>query len=162
VGLIHNLILMGIQLSNGEALTELVLYGQPVLYITCGAIGGTLGAITWKPLPALNLALPLPPRKGPRPKPRFPIFAGPVAWSRVAVGTAITVAGVLSAALVLGFLMNNARNELRIESQLQARLLVWEIGGLAVLIGSSLAGANTFNGLKQGMCVGLASGALIA
>jgi hypothetical protein len=162
VGLINNVIQMAIQLSNGEHLTPLVLYGQPLLHTTFGAVGGTLGSLIWKPLPVLNLALPLPPRKARRRVPSFPLFAGPVAWPRVAIGTIIAVGGVLSAALVLEFIKTNARGEIRIESQLQARLITWEIAGLAVLIGSSLAGANTFNGLKQGLGVGLAAGLLVA
>src|SRR5262249_2339907 len=96
-----------------------------------------------------------------RRKPHFPLFAGPVAWSRVAVGTTIAVAGVLSAALLLNLFISSTRGEVRLESQLQARLIIWEISALAVLLGSSLAGANTFHGLQQGMCVGLAAGLLV-
>jgi hypothetical protein len=39
---------------------------------------------------------------------------------------------------------------------------VWEVCGLATLVGAGLAGASTFNGLKQGLCVGIGSSLILA
>ncbi len=162
VGVIHHLIQLGIQLSNGGPLTEVVLYAQPLLYTSCGIVGGTVGSLIWRPMPTVALAVPLPPRKSKKRAPAFPIFAGPIAWPRVILGSAVAVAGVLAAPFVLDYAVTIARGELRITSHLQSHVLTWEIGGLAVLLGAILAGINTFNGLKQGLCVGVLAGLVAA
>jgi hypothetical protein len=46
-------------------------------------------------------------------------------------------------------------------SYLQARLVSLEIAALVALIGAAFAGATTRNGLKQGLCVGLAASAIV-
>jgi hypothetical protein len=162
VGLASNMIQFGIQLSSGEQLTEIVLYGQPLLYTACGALGGALGSLIWRPLPVVHMALPLRRRPGVKRPPRFPVFAGPVAWPRVIIGASLAVAGVLSASLVLNFAVATAKGDLQITSQMQSQMITWEIGGLAVLAGAVFAGTNRFNGLKQGLCVGIGASLIVA
>jgi hypothetical protein len=48
-----------------------------------------------------------------------------------------------------------------IDSNLQARLVTWEISAVAVLLGAGLAGATTPNGPKQGLVVGVGSCVLL-
>jgi hypothetical protein len=50
---------------------------------------------------------------------------------------------------------------LDINDHLQAQLVTWEVTGLAMLVGSALAGAGTANSLKQGLAVGLAASAAL-
>jgi hypothetical protein len=45
--------------------------------------------------------------------------------------------------------------KLVIESYFQADFVAWEISALAILAGSAFAGATCYNGLKQGLFVGI-------
>jgi hypothetical protein len=139
-------------------------YGEPLLLTAFGAVGGLLGSLIWKPLPALPLPGPVGDRKATvkfarQAKPS--LFAGPVSWIRVVLGTAVVVGGALWANVILSFVLQASEGRLTIHSRLQAQLVTLEICALAVLIGSCLAGATTRNGLKQGLNVGLASSAVL-
>ena len=74
---------------------------------------------------------------------------------------AVVVAGVLSPTLVLNFVIYHSEGHLHISSQLQNTLITWEIIGLFIFLGAGIAGFNTFNGPKQGLCVGIAASFLI-
>jgi hypothetical protein len=89
------------------------------------------------------------------------MFAGPIAFPRVAVGVSLVVMGVVWANAILEFVLEASSGTLSISSHLQAQLVSWEISALAALFGAGFAGATTFNGLKQGLCVGLGAGVLI-
>jgi hypothetical protein len=96
-------------------------------------------------------------------RPRAPLFAGRVAWFRVALGAAFVAAGYLTAAMIFNFIIDFSAGQLASDGFWQDRIVTWEIQALAVLVGGGLAGYNTANGLKQGVCVGLlASGLLTA
>jgi hypothetical protein len=145
-------------------LNSVTAYGEPLLLTAFGALGGLIGSLIWKPLPVL----PIPGQDGDRKgavkfsrKDKVSLFAGPVAWVRVALGTAVVVGGALWANVILSFVLQAAEGKLTIRSRLQAQLVTLEICALAVLVGSCLAGATTRNGLKQGLCVGLAAGAVL-
>ena len=86
---------------------------------------------------------------------RTPLFAGRVAWFRVALGAAFVAAGYLTAAAVFNFIIDFSAGQLASDGFWQDRVVTWEIQALAVLVGGGVAGYNTANGLKQGMCVGL-------
>jgi len=165
VGLVNGLIFLLIQHLSGEALAELTVYGQPALHLTCGAFGGLVGTIVWKPLPTLKLPdLRDDGTKKLRPSsyPTSVLFAGPVAWGRVLAGTFIVVCGIIWPKAVLNALVEFGQGKLFLASDFQAQLITWEITGLVTLIGAAVAGATTPNGLKQGLCVGvLASMVLI-
>jgi hypothetical protein len=162
VGLVSGILFVLIQQVRAEAQTEVALYGQPVLCFLFGALGGQLGSAIWRPLPKLSVPSPLhaAPRARPAP-PSLPLLSGPVAWSRVLVGVIVVVCGVVWPSVILDFMLETSQGKLRIQSQLQAQLVTWEIAGLLALIGGGLAGATTRNGLKQGICVGLGAGAIL-
>jgi hypothetical protein len=143
--------------DRAQAQTLIALLGQTLLQAVMGAIGGWIGAAVWKPLPDTNSAqVPVV-----RPR-RFlrrhrHLFRGPVAWVRVAVGVTVAVAGALTATLVFEKILDISHGSLGTVDELQDRLITLELKSLALLFGGALAGATTPNGLKQGLCVGLAS-----
>ena len=144
-------------------LTAVTLYGQPMLHTAVGAVGGWLGSIIWKPLPGpgpfggsrLVRKLKVAQRK-------VSLFAGRVAWFRVAAGAVLAVVGTLSATLILEFVARASESRLATASDLIDRVVTWEIKALAVLIGGALAGSNTPNGVKQGLFVGLVTSVVLA
>jgi hypothetical protein len=89
------------------------------------------------------------------------LFAGPIAWPGVLAGAALAVAGATWATAVLDLVLSAGEGKLTIDSSLQAQLVTWEITALAMFVGSALAGATTGNGLKQGLCVGVGTAALL-
>jgi hypothetical protein len=141
-------------------LTPVALYGLPVLQIASGALGGSLGTLVWKPMPNFDALLGNALNIKPAPR-RLSPFAGPIAWGRVMLGTGLAAAGAQSANLILQFVLESCKGSLNIESHLQAQLVTWEITGLAMLAGSAVAGATTFNSVKQGLAVGVATAAVL-
>jgi hypothetical protein len=161
VGIWNGVISVLVQPDQAHALTAVTLYGQPVLQTAFGAVGGLLGMLIWKPLPRYE-PLAVPRGKLPPPRPNGPsVFAGPIAWGRVLAGVAVAVGGTIWANTLLDMVMEASEGKLTISTHLQAQLVTWEITTLAILVGSSLAGANTNNGLKQGLCVGLGAAAVL-
>jgi hypothetical protein len=140
-----------------QALTPIALLGQPLLQAVFGAVGGWLGSTIWKPLSAATE------RETPLPKMRnswrrnLNVFAGPVAWFRVGIGAVLAVAGTLAASLVFEKLLDLGHGALATTDEVQDHLITMEIKAMALMLGGALAGASTRNGLKQGLCVGLAS-----
>ena len=86
---------------------------------------------------------------------------GPVAWGRVSAGIIIVIAGFLWGPGLLVLALQASQGTLRINDQLQAQLVTWEIIGLMTLLGAAVAGATTRNGLKQGLCVGVGASVLL-
>src|SRR5262249_26976027 len=127
-----------------------------------GALGGLVGSLIWRPLPTLTVPAPDRPAavKMTNPEKRS-AFAGPIAWTRVLMGTAITVGGMMWANVILEIVLEAAEGKLAISSPLQAQLVTLEISALAILFGSCLAGATTANGIKQGLCVGLGASTVL-
>ncbi|HEY7330161.1 MAG TPA: hypothetical protein VH592_21165 [Gemmataceae bacterium] len=138
--------------------TLIALLGQPVLQAVMGAIGGWLGTTLWKPVSEAS-----PMETPPPPRPRHFLrrnrhhFTGPVAWVRVSAGVILAVVGTLTATLVFERILDISHGTLATTDELQDRLITLEIKALALLFGGALAGATTRNGLKQGLCVGVAS-----
>jgi hypothetical protein len=144
----------------------LMVYGPFVANIVFGALGGLLGMIIWKPLPKLDLPtsvtveqkpilgtrLALPPQ-GDK-KTLFP-WAGPIAWIRVLFGMITAVGGTIWTAPLLNFLLNFGGLDVAETSKVQFSVGQAELLALSVLIGGTIAGATTGNGLKQGVLVGL-------
>jgi DNA-directed RNA polymerase subunit RPC12/RpoP len=160
VGLVHGLVYLGIRQSTGDVLTEAGLYALPALHMLCGAVGGFLGSLIWKPLPAVPMpAADTEPKTTPKSAPRGHVdtsfITGPVAWLRVLLGMAIVVSGVMGASAILKFVLDNGPGRLSLGSNLESQLITWEIAALATFLGASLAGATTLNGFTQGLCVGL-------
>jgi hypothetical protein len=139
-----------------EFLSAVSLYGQPMIHAACGAVAGWFGSMIWKPLgdSAEQVASRLI-RKKPLPKQRVHPFAGPVAWVRVSLGAVLAVAGTLSAHYLFRLALDTSGGRLSTATALQDKIVTWEIQALTVMLGGALAGANTTNGFKQGLFVGL-------
>jgi hypothetical protein len=155
-------------LHSGPAqpLTPVSLAGQLLLQTTFGSLAGWFGCLIWKPLPAPGAAVPGAPARKPEAvgrlgRPRAPLFQGRVAWVRVAAGAALAVAGTLSATLIFDKMIDASGGLLATTHEVQDRIITWEIKALAVLLGGVLAGAGTRNGLKQGLCVGVLTSAIL-
>jgi hypothetical protein len=149
--------------SNG-AFSSVLVYAEPMLHLAIGAIGGALGMLIWRPTPTL------PELEGSTPPPNAPpnwgfafgdVLAGPVHVGRVCAGAFVIVIGVVWAKAILEFLLRASNGNLAITSQLQAQLVSMEISALVAILGAAFAGATTKNGLKQGLCVGIAASAIV-
>jgi hypothetical protein len=160
VGLAHAFILLFIQGLQGQPITEIALYGQPVLHIAFGTLGAVIGSCIWRPLPTLTMPEFDIDAKAPRGRGRTSAWAalrGPVAWGRVFAGIVTVTAGFLWGPALLNLVLEASQGKLKVNDHLQAQLVTWEIIGLATLLGAAIAGATTPNGLKQGLCVGIGS-----
>lgn len=140
-----------------QTLTPIALLGQPLLQAGIGAVSGWLGSAFWAPLPSTySTDTPLP-RKRNFFRRNANLFAGPVAWVRVSFGVVLAVAGTLTATLLFEKILDLSHGMLATTDKLQDRLIIIEIKALALLLGGAFAGSTMRNGLKQGLCVGLAS-----
>jgi hypothetical protein len=159
LGILNGLVLLGIQYASGETVSQVLLYGTPILHMAFGALGGLIGSLIWRPLPTIVLATAPGEKRGTtaRVNRSQPIFAGPVAWPRVVMGTAVVVAGVLWPKVILEFVLDASQGKMSLNSHMQAELVTWEITALFVAVGAGIAGAGTANGLKQGLCVAIGS-----
>src|SRR5262249_12629809 len=123
VGLVNGIIfVVVVQQGNVGLFTPVTLYGQPVLQTACGAFGGILGCLIWRPLPTINVASPR--KAGPRGRPSgiFVLFKGRVAWFQVLLGVALAVGGALWANPILDFVQESSEGKLTIETNLQWNL----------------------------------------
>ncbi len=163
VGLLNGIIFLLVQRQSGEVLTEALLYGQPILHMSFGALGGLVGILIWKPMPTLQILDQDGESKTiPVAAVTFQFLAGPVYPGRVFLGVAMVVIGVVWSNGIVNWVLNASGGTLEIRSHLQAQLVGWEVSALATLFGAGLAGATTFNGLKQGLCVGFGSSLVLA
>ncbi|TMQ33576.1 MAG: hypothetical protein E6K70_12350 [Planctomycetota bacterium] len=162
VGIWNGVFFVVVQACVGQTSTPIDLFGEPMLQAAFGAVGGFIGSQIWKPLPSVSLPFEMRGAKAITPPvKRRSYFAGPIAWTRVLTGIALTVGGVMWANIIRDLVIEASEGKLSIDSQLQADLVTFEVSALAMIAGSGFAGANTFNGLKQGLCVGLGSGAVL-
>jgi hypothetical protein len=155
VGLANGFVSVIVQQLSGDPVTQVLLYGQPILHLTLGAVGGMIGTWIWKPLPALKLANPPGElQRNLRPARRNPVLSAPVSWGRVLLASVVVLAGVFWPKAVLQMILDAGQGNLALSTHLQAQLVTWEITGLIVFLGAGFAGANSISGLKQGLCVG--------
>jgi hypothetical protein len=151
----------------GIALQPVALATLPVLQIAFGTVGGFIGNRIWKPIQPLQTLpteeggigapAPKPPTDITVPPPKLPKvspFAGPVNWPRVAAGTFVAVIGTYGAQSIFAFIMRSSPEIQPLDTQRQAQFLTWEISVLALMLGGTLAGSNSTNGMKQGLVVG--------
>jgi hypothetical protein len=163
IGLVNGLLFLMFHRQTNEMPSEYVLYGQPILHMAFGALGGMIGSLIWRPIPAFqvpeigNANKPVA-----KAQPMFQAFSGPIYWGRVCLGTFVVVNGIVWSTGILNWLMSASQGSLEIKSNLQAQLIGWEVCALATLVGAGLAGFGTFNGLKQGLCVGIGSSLILA
>jgi hypothetical protein len=155
VGLASGFIFLFMHRHASALLTEGAAYAQPFAHMVIGAIGGLLGSFIWKPTPYFDLPegkgsnIPLPPALEMR------WLQGPIHWWRIAAGATLVVCGVIWSSMIMKWMLDFSPVQLEVSTHFQARLVTWEISGLAILVGALFAGATTYNGLKQGLCVGI-------
>jgi hypothetical protein len=160
VGLVSGTVFLAAQLLQSERVPDATAFGEPVLAVVFGAVGGLLGSGIWKPLPAVKMP------GADKPRPRRAAVApatldGPVSWGRVLLGLGVVACGVLWPALILNLVVEYSQGRVRLESHLQAQLVTWEIAGVLMLVGGALAGATTRSGIKHGLLVGVAGTVLL-
>ena len=149
----------------GLAPPAMMVYGTLVGDILFGTLGGLLGIMIWKPLPKLDLPASVPtdqkpvlgtklslPPQGDK-KVLFP-WAGPIAWIRVIIGMFVAVGGAIWTKPLLIFLINFGGLDQADVVKVQENVAQGELLALSVLIGGTIAGATTSNGMKQGVLVG--------
>jgi hypothetical protein len=164
LGVGNGLCFIALQLVQGVSLPEVALFGQPILHLAFGAVGGMIGSMIWPPMPSVrvptqaSLSKPGPALSTFR---SSSLFTGPIAWMRVLAGVGIAVGGAVWTKFILDLVLSASSGHLTVKTSLQAQLVTWEIFALAMLVGGGLAGATTFNGLKQGLCVGIGTSALL-
>jgi hypothetical protein len=155
VGLTSGCLFLAAQVLQSDRLPDATALNEPLLALVFGALGGLFGSIIWKPLPPLILPR-LADKSRSRPAPVAPsALDGPIAWGRVLVGLGVVACGVLWPAIILNVVVEYSQGRFRLESQLQAQLVTWEIAGILTLAGGAFAGATTRNGLKHGLLVGV-------
>jgi hypothetical protein len=148
--------------AAGQPFSTVAIYGDPLLQTTLGALAGWVGSVIWAPLPVpqprtLRRAI----RKAPQ-RQRPPLFEGRVDFLRVGIGILLAVSGALSATALLALIARLTESSTATNGLLLDRLVTWEIKALALIAGGVVAGSNNFNGLKQGLCVGIAAAILLA
>ncbi len=162
VGAWNGVLAVLLRQNPAQELTLIGLYGQPLVQAAIGAAGGWIGSLIWKPIPTTAVPTALVPVRKKKPPPRrSSLLAGRVHWLRLVLGTALAVAGTLSATLIFRKVMALSADRLSSTPLLQDSILTWEIKALALLIGGAVAGASTGNGFKQGLLVALASSVIL-
>ncbi len=159
---VWNGVFAGLVPQAGQHLSAVALYGQPLLETVMGGLAGWLGGAVWKPLPADQPRGQVAESRKPVQRPRVPFFSGQVARTRVALGAAAAIAGTLSATALFNVMVRLGDGGLAGNGTALDQLVTWEIKCLALLAGGAIAGFNTRNGLKQGLCVGVAAALVLA
>lgn len=162
VGVGNGLLCSAIPQLPGTAGSQFALYGQPLIQAGLGLFGGWLGSVYYRPLPEVTVPSLQPSQgKGLQRRSR-PLLEGPIHWVRVTIGAVVACAGALSAAVIFDAVLEAGQGRLNSQSYWQDQIFTWEIKVLALLLGGGLAGANTANGFKQGLIVGLAAALVMA
>jgi hypothetical protein len=96
VGLMSGLIFLALQRPSDDMPTAIVLYGQPILHMAFGALGGLIGTLIWKPVATLQVPEGAPGTKPVTvPAPTWQFLAGPIYPGRVCLGIFVVVNGVV-------------------------------------------------------------------
>jgi hypothetical protein len=162
VGVWNGILWVIIQNMQGGPVSAVVLYSQPVLHTAFGAFGGLVGAAIWRPItPVSTRAAVQSLTVKPQPQRILSLKSARIHWLRVGAGVAIAIGGVLWADTILELVLRASEGRMTVRTTLQEKLMTLEITGLAIFIGAGLAGANTWNGLLQGACVGVVSAAVL-
>jgi hypothetical protein len=161
VGVIAGAVFLAMQFHQADGDPDLLTFAQPITHGFCGLLGGLVGITIWQPPPPIPLATSVPASALPRHSTTSRLLRGPVHYGRVFAGAFVVVAGVVWSNAILEYALHASNGTFTVSSHLQARLIGWEIGALATLLGAGVAGATTFNGFKQGLCVGLGASVVI-
>jgi hypothetical protein len=157
LGLINGVLFVLFHREAKEIMPIWLFFGQPLIHLVFGAIGGTLGSRIWKPCSLFSLDEGED-ESASRARPRLRLLKGPIHTIRVCVGAFVVLIGLMFTKQLFDFIMSNANG--RVETFFQENLIRYQVMGLAILLGSMFAGATTFNGFKQGLCVGILASSL--
>src|SRR5262249_54486277 len=90
VGLTSGCLFLAAQLLQRERPLDANAFGEPLLALVFGALGGLLGSTIWRPLPALRIPGLSADKARPRPALTAPsALDGPIAWGRVLMGLGV-------------------------------------------------------------------------
>lgn len=160
VGVWNGILCTMAQGLQGEPITAVMLYGQPILHASVGAFGGVLGSWFWQPINSTVQTVVKPAPIKLTPGPLFQLTRARVHWLRVLAGLGIAAAGYIWADTILNLVLRTAEHHLTLKASVQQTLLTLEISALAVFIGGAFAGATTWNGTAQGAWMGLLGAAI--
>lgn len=160
-GLGSGMVFLALMPATTQLLPEGSHFAQPLLHLVFGAIGGWVGKTIWKPTPIFSV---------PQPKSLIPApalyemrwLSGPVSWGRVVIGATLMACGIVWSNMLLNWMVDASRGTLALTTHFQAKLVSAEIAGLTMMVGAAFAGATTWNGAKQGLCVGIGGAVLYA
>jgi len=160
VGLGSGALFLALQPVNDRMIAEGTYFAQPLLHWALGAMGGWFGRAIWRPTP--RLVLPESKLSGLPAPAMFEMnwLHGPIAWFRVIAGATIMTCGIIWAKWIMTWMIDNSQGALSVTTHFQAKLVSGEIAGLTMLVGACLAGSTTWNGMKQGLCVGIGGAVL--
>lgn len=160
LGVVNGLVAIVYPKTADSVSNEWILFGVPVFHLIMGAFGAWLGRTIWSPPPQF---LPVEPKRRSLPGPGFQMPAalqGPVYPIRVVICTLTVVWGSICARHILRWIVDASGGLFQQQTGYQERMLAYQLIGLIALFGGGFAGSNTFNGLKQGLCVGLLGAAV--
>lgn len=155
VGVWNGILCMVIQGLQGEAVTPVLLYSQPLIHAAIGAFGGVIGSWIWKPMFVGSLGTSRRPSLSAVSAPFFELTQARIHWFRILAGCVIAILGHVWADSLLHMVLKTAEGHMTLRASVQHTILTLEISALAVFIGGAFAGATTWHGSAQGAWVGL-------
>jgi hypothetical protein len=163
LGVLNAALLLGLHLLFRRSSDEATWYGQPLLNVFVGTVGGAVGSRIWQPAPelppltgdgrnaqeALTTVLPDRPAR---------VVRQPVPWLRILIGIGAAIAGTLGARLIRDLVIVVGGGTGR---EMQSQFITWEIALVAQVMGGAIAGAVTRGGAAYGFWVGLPTAAFL-
>jgi hypothetical protein len=163
LGFVNAMLLLCLQRLLRQPLDDLTWYGQPLLHMFVGAVGGAIGSRIWQPAPEL------PPLTGDGragrevlttilPEQSTAVEVEPWPWAHILIGTVLAIGGTLGARMIRELVVVAGGGTGR---EMQSQFITWEIALVAQLMGGLIAGAGTRGGVLYGLWVGLPSAAFL-
>ncbi len=135
-------------------------------------LGGLLGGAVWKPLSEIEGPFGAAPEASGHQTRRLALRRSATAWP-VSPGRgrwrgagslpepSVAVAGAVWTDAILNFVILATQGKLSILTAWEDQVSYGEVFSLSILIGGCVAGTNTFNGLRQGVHVGVGAAAIL-
>jgi hypothetical protein len=161
-GLGSGVLFMILQAQAIPLLPVVVHYSQPLWHMAVGALGGWIGMAIWQPTLVSVISDPVSGNTPGPPLLEMRWLRGPIRWGRVIPGATLMACGVLWSHWIMTWMIDASQGAFTLTTHFQAKLVSWEIAGLTMLVGAVFAGSTTWNGAKQGLCVGIGAAVLYA